>query len=95
MWGVAYLKQLAQNQNEYEEVKKELQSEKEWDEKWGDRMNKLVFIGQDFDKEKLRKDLERSVVTDEELEQNTYEDPFPNWKERLEAEQAEAEQAEA
>lgn len=30
---------------------------KDWDEKVGDRMTKLVFIGQDMDKEKIKKDL--------------------------------------
>ena len=30
---------------------------KDWDEKVGDRMTKLVFIGQDMDKDKIKKDL--------------------------------------
>ena len=30
---------------------------KDWDEKVGDRMTKLVFMGQDMDKEKIKKDL--------------------------------------
>ncbi len=31
---------------------------KEWDEKYGDRIVKLVFIGQNMDKEKIKKDLD-------------------------------------
>ncbi len=32
---------------------------KDWDEKVGDRMTKLVFIGQDMDKEKIKNDLKQ------------------------------------
>ena len=35
---------------------------KEWDEKYGDRMNKLVFIGQNLDKEKISKELDACLT---------------------------------
>ena len=34
---------------------------KDWDEKYGDRMIKLVFIGQDMDKEKITNDLNNCI----------------------------------
>lgn len=55
--------------------------ESKWDKKWGDRMNELVFIGQDLNKEEMIKELETCL-----LQQNEYyifdtkmdfEDPFP------------------
>jgi G3E family GTPase len=38
-----------------------------WDEKWGDRMNELVLIGQDMDIEQIKSDLEDCLVTDYEI----------------------------
>ena len=35
---------------------------KEWDEKYGDRMIKLVFIGQNLDKEKITKELDECLT---------------------------------
>jgi G3E family GTPase len=35
---------------------------KDWDEKVGDRMQKLVFIGQNLDKEKIARDLDFCLV---------------------------------
>lgn len=35
---------------------------RDWDEKYGDRMQKIVFIGKDMDKEKLIKDLDSCLV---------------------------------
>ena len=35
---------------------------KEWDEKYGDRMNKLVFIGQNLDKEKITRELDACLT---------------------------------
>lgn len=31
----------------------------DWDEKWGDKLNKLVFIGQNLDKEGIKKELDQ------------------------------------
>lgn len=40
---------------------------KDWDEKYGDRMIKLVFIGQKMDKEQIIKDLDNCLVKDFEF----------------------------
>ena len=50
---------------EYMENQEEIQSR--WDKKWGDRMNELVFIGQDMDKEKMIADLDACLLTDLEI----------------------------
>jgi G3E family GTPase len=55
--------------------------ESKWNMKWGDRMNEIVFIGQDIDKEKMIADLENCLLYDNE--ENLFEtnqilhDPFP------------------
>lgn len=55
--------------------------ESKWDKKWGDRMNELVFIGQDIEKEKMITELENCLLQD--IDQKQFEskkgfpDPFP------------------
>ena len=55
--------------------------ESKWSKQWGDRMNELVFIGQDIEKEKMIADLEKCLLQD--IEQLQFEskkgfaDPFP------------------
>ncbi len=55
--------------------------ESKWHKKWGDRMNEIVFIDQDIDKEKKIADFEKCLL--KESEQNQFEnkikfeDPFP------------------
>ncbi|MDO3423304.1 GTP-binding protein [Chryseobacterium sp. APV1] len=55
--------------------------ENKWDKDWGDRMNEMVFIGQDLNREQMIKDLERCLLKDNEkyiFDQNiSFEDPFP------------------
>jgi len=55
--------------------------ESRWDKQWGDRMNELVFIGQDMDKEKLIADLEDCLLNDSDQKQfetnQRFTDPFP------------------
>jgi len=41
--------------------------ENKWSKQWGDRMNELVFIGQELDKEEIIADLENCLLQDEEL----------------------------
>ncbi|ASK28918.1 GTP-binding protein [Chryseobacterium sp. T16E-39] len=52
-----------------------------WDKSWGDRINELVFIGQDLDQEKMMNDLEDCLITGEEKEMfdasAIFQDPFP------------------
>lgn len=55
--------------------------EENWDAKWGDRINELVFIGQDLDREKITADLEFCLIQNEEEkyigENERFTDPFP------------------
>jgi len=55
--------------------------ESKWNKQWGDRMNELVFIGQDIEKEKMIADLEKCLLQDNEQKQfeskKGFPDPFP------------------
>lgn len=55
--------------------------ESRWSKQWGDRMNELVFIGQDIDKEKMIADLEKCLLQDNEQylfdQKVRLADPFP------------------
>lgn len=55
--------------------------ESRWDKNWGDRMNELVFIGQDLDKEQILQNLTHCLINDIEKElfdqKSDFEDPFP------------------
>lgn len=35
---------------------------KDWDEEYGDRMQKLVFIGQNMDREEIERELDKCLV---------------------------------
>jgi hypothetical protein len=41
--------------------------QKKWNKIWGDRLNELVIIGQDLDKEKVRKELEVCLLNENEI----------------------------
>ena len=43
--------------------------EERWDKEFGDRLNELVFIGQDMDEKQIRAELENCLCTPEEIEQ--------------------------
>jgi G3E family GTPase len=55
--------------------------ESKWSKQWGDRMNELVFIGQDIEKEKMIADLEKCLLKDSEKhlfdKKVKFADPFP------------------
>ena len=55
--------------------------ESKWSKQWGDRMNELVFIGHDIEKEKMIADLEECLLQNNEqhlFENKTnFTDPFP------------------
>ncbi|MCC5923738.1 MAG: GTP-binding protein [Crocinitomicaceae bacterium] len=55
--------------------------EERWHRQWGDRMNELVFIGQDMDKEKIIQELTDCLVKDSEnysvKDSASIKDPFP------------------
>lgn len=54
-----------------------------WDDTFGDRRNELVFIGQDYDEEAIRKGLEWATLTEAEQKDPStwanFDDPFPPW----------------
>jgi G3E family GTPase len=63
----------------------------EWDARWGDRRQELVFIGIEMDEATLRRGLDAALLTDAEFASGpegwaTLRDPFPRWS--LEAEEA-------
>ncbi|SHF80079.1 GTP-binding protein [Chryseobacterium vrystaatense] len=55
--------------------------ENRWDKDWGDKLNELVFIGQDLDKEQMLKNLQHCLITEQEKELfdegKSFQDPFP------------------
>ncbi|PTT21974.1 GTP-binding protein [Chryseobacterium sp. HMWF028] len=55
--------------------------ESRWDKNWGDRINELVFIGQNLDKDQMLSDLQHCLINNKEKEmydqKRTFEDPFP------------------
>jgi G3E family GTPase len=55
-----------------------------WHPEWGDREQRLVFIGIDMDEAKIRQGLRDALVTDEEAKEglalwSTFNDPLPSW----------------
>lgn len=55
--------------------------ESRWDKNWGDRINELVFIGQNLDKDQMLLQLQHCLINDKEKEMfdqdMMFEDPFP------------------
>jgi G3E family GTPase len=58
--------------------------EEKWDKQFGDRINELVLIGQDMDKEQIINDLQNCLCTADEIKQwksgFVFEDNFPLWE---------------
>ncbi|ASS69014.1 MULTISPECIES: GTP-binding protein [unclassified Paenibacillus] len=54
----------------------------DWDEQWGDRVTKLVFIGIDLDKERICGSLDRALLTEEEMQSvwRHFKDPLPSFQ---------------
>ncbi|AOM76080.1 GTP-binding protein [Pedobacter steynii] len=52
--------------------------EQKWDQYFGDRLNELVFIGQDLDKMQLNKELSCCLLNDEELIKYAQHEEFKN-----------------
>lgn len=53
---------------------------KKWDPLYGDRVNKVVFIGIEMDREHMISELDSCLLTEEEMKQdwNAFPDSFPN-----------------
>ncbi|HHP7242828.1 MAG TPA: GTP-binding protein [Cyclobacteriaceae bacterium] len=77
-WASVPMKQRAISQD-YLENQVEIQAK--WDKRWGDRMNEVVFIGQDMDKEKIISDLDKCLLNDFEIigmeSGNRFQDDWP------------------
>lgn len=73
-----------------EELIKEVEKEimPEWDPKYGDRKQEMVFIGQNLQKEEILKRLDQCLLTEKEMADEEawkdFEDPFPeDWNDLL------------
>jgi len=64
-WASVPIKQRASSEG-YMENQEEIQAK--WNQKYGDRMNELVLIGQDMDKEKITSDLDSCLLTEVEVD---------------------------
>lgn len=53
----------------------------DWDEQWGDRITKLVFIGVSLDRDKIIETLDEALLTEEEMASNwrAFNDPLPKF----------------
>ncbi|MBP1996370.1 GTP-binding protein [Paenibacillus eucommiae] len=53
----------------------------DWDDVWGDRVTKLVFIGVEMDREAIIRSLDEALLTDEEMDSNwsSLTDPLPKF----------------
>ncbi|WP_311080665.1 GTP-binding protein [Paenibacillus polymyxa] len=49
----------------------------DWDEKYSDRVTKLVFIGIDMNREEMERTLNETLLTPEEIEQDWRKLPDP------------------
>ncbi|MET4140387.1 GTP-binding protein [Pedobacter sp. UYP1] len=79
-WWASMLPSERLNYQDFTENRKEIETR--WDANYGDRMNELVFIAQDLQKEQLHRDLNTCLLTvEEELQQQNKEvfaNPFEN-----------------
>ena len=77
-WASVPMKQRAMSES-YIENQDAIQ--KKWDKLWGDRMNEIVFIGQEMNKETITKELDACLVEDYEVAEmqsgNQFEDDWP------------------
>ncbi|QNK61761.1 GTP-binding protein [Pedobacter sp. PAMC26386] len=64
-WWASMLPSERMNYLDFTENRKEIEGR--WDVDYGDRMNELVFIAQDLQKEQLHKELNACLITNEEV----------------------------
>jgi len=82
-WAAVPMKERAINQA-YMENQQAIM--KKWDKQWGDRMNELVIIGQDLDKEEITAALKKCLVNEMEeaamASDNHFEDNWPVYEQK-------------
>ncbi|WP_137789476.1 GTP-binding protein [Bacillus sp. E(2018)] len=65
-------------------IEEEKRENPNWDEEYGDRINELVFIGIDYNKEQLLEQLDECLLTDFEMyneDWSVFNDPLPHFPE--------------
>ncbi|MBB6499974.1 GTP-binding protein [Pedobacter cryoconitis] len=75
-WWASMLPSERLNYLDFTENRKEI--EIRWDKDFGDRMNELVFIAQDLQKEELHGQLHACLMTDKEVKLGVFDNPFAN-----------------
>ncbi|SDD68822.1 GTPase, G3E family [Paenibacillus sp. UNCCL117] len=60
----------------------EIPKSPDWDDQWGDRVTKLVFIGVGLDRERIERSLDEALLTPEEMNSNwrSLKDPLPKFQ---------------
>ena len=76
VWWASMLLSERLNYTDFTENKNEIEAR--WDKDFGDRMNELVFIAQDLDREELHEQLNACLITTEEILQYTNKQEFSN-----------------
>ena len=76
VWWASMLLSERLNYTDFTENKNEIEAR--WDKDFGDRMNELVFIAQDLDREELHEQLNACLITTEEMLQYTNKQEFSN-----------------
>lgn len=78
---IAYWVASLSEQKQQRIIKEEPELLDEWDQKYGDRYTKLVFIGMDLDIDFITKELDACLLTKDEMDEDWSEmaDPF-NWE---------------
>jgi G3E family GTPase len=80
--GVWWVSMPMKNRIQYSAfLENQIEIEERWDKKFGDRMNELVFIGQEMDKDLIIKELYECLCSENEIEDmfsgEYFSDPFP------------------
>lgn len=73
-WVAAY------PENEKKEIlAEEVELAEKWDPVYGDRMNEIVFIGLEMNREEIEESLDRCLLTDKEMKGDwtKFKDPIP------------------
>lgn len=76
IWWASMLPSERLNYLDFTENRKDIESR--WDKDFGDRMNELVFIAQDLQKEELHGQLHACLMTDKEVKLGIFDNPFAN-----------------